>query len=64
LERCEGKINLVARSSGVDVKTLYRKMRQHGLDKRSFKRHDGSEGTSAGKAMQTTGQAWADDRSG
>jgi hypothetical protein len=35
---CEGKINLAARSSGVDVKTLYRKMREHGLDKRVFKR--------------------------
>ncbi len=38
LEMCEGKINLAARSSGVDVKTLYRKMREHGLDKRVFKR--------------------------
>jgi DNA-binding NtrC family response regulator len=38
LEACEGKINLVARSAGIDVKTLYRKMRQHGLDKRFFKR--------------------------
>jgi transcriptional regulator with PAS, ATPase and Fis domain len=37
LEVCEGKINLVARSAGIDVKTLYRKMRQHGLDKRFFK---------------------------
>jgi transcriptional regulator with PAS, ATPase and Fis domain len=37
LEVCEGKINLAARSAGVDVKTLYRKMRQHGLDKRFFK---------------------------
>jgi len=37
LEICEGKINLAARSAGIDVKTLYRKMRQHGLDKRFFK---------------------------
>lgn len=37
LEVCEGKINVVARSAGIDVKTLYRKMRQHGLDKRFFK---------------------------
>lgn len=37
LEMCEGKINLVARSAGIDVKTLYRKMRQHGLDKKIFK---------------------------
>ena len=42
LEACEGKINLVARSAGIDVKTLYRKMRQYGLDKRLFKR-SGSE---------------------
>jgi transcriptional regulator of acetoin/glycerol metabolism len=40
LEACEGKINLVARSAGIDVKTLYRKMRQYGLDKRLFK-HQG-----------------------
>jgi transcriptional regulator with PAS, ATPase and Fis domain len=31
-----GKIGLTARSCGVDVKTLYRKMRLHGLDKKSF----------------------------
>jgi len=37
LEMCEGKINLVARNAGIDVKTLYRKMRQHGLDKKVFK---------------------------
>ncbi len=63
LERCEGKINLVARSSGVDVKTLYRKMRQHGLDKRSFKRQEGIEGTSAEKAAAgANGQVWTDGR--
>jgi two-component system response regulator PilR (NtrC family)/two-component system response regulator AtoC len=38
LEVYEGKINLVARTAGIDVKTLYRKMRQYDLDKRSFKR--------------------------
>jgi transcriptional regulator with PAS, ATPase and Fis domain len=38
LEACGGKISLVARNCGVDVKTLYRKMRQHGLDKRFFRR--------------------------
>lgn len=36
LEACAGKINLTARRSGVDLKTLYRKMRLHGLDKRHF----------------------------
>ena len=36
LEASGGKISLTARSSGVDVKTLYRKMRQYGLNKRDF----------------------------
>src|SRR5262245_47696214 len=38
LEACAGRISLAARNCGVDVKTLYRKMRQHGLDKRFFRR--------------------------
>jgi len=37
LESCEGKINLAARICGIDVKTLYRKMREHSLDKRDFR---------------------------
>ncbi len=40
LEACGGKISLAARSCGVDVKTLYRKMRQHGLNKRTFRRRE------------------------
>jgi DNA-binding NtrC family response regulator len=36
LEAFRGKIGLTARSSGVDVKTLYRKMRLYGIDKRDF----------------------------
>ncbi|MCS6925091.1 MAG: sigma-54 dependent transcriptional regulator [Candidatus Binatia bacterium] len=36
LEACGGRIGLTASRSGVDVKTLYRKMRQHGLDKKTF----------------------------
>ncbi|MEW6298582.1 MAG: sigma-54 dependent transcriptional regulator [Thermodesulfobacteriota bacterium] len=36
LEACGGRIGLTASRSGVDVKTLYRKMRQHGLDKKAF----------------------------
>jgi DNA-binding NtrC family response regulator len=36
LEACGGRIGLTASRSGVDVKTLYRKMRQYGLDKKTF----------------------------
>ena len=36
LEASGGKIGLTARSSGVDVKTLYRKMRQYGIKKGNF----------------------------
>jgi len=31
-----GRIGPTARHSGVDVKTLYRKMREYGLDKKDF----------------------------
>lgn len=41
LELCKGKINLTAAQCGVDTKTLYRKMRLYGLDKRTF--HDNEE---------------------
>jgi DNA-binding NtrC family response regulator len=33
-----GKIGLTARNSGMDVKTLYRKMRLYGINKRDFQR--------------------------
>lgn len=36
LEAFGGKIGLTAKSSGMDVKTLYCKMRLYGLDKRNF----------------------------
>jgi hypothetical protein len=36
LEACGGKIGLTAQLCGVDVKTLYRKMRFYDLDKRTF----------------------------
>jgi DNA-binding NtrC family response regulator len=42
LEACGGKIGRTARDCGVDIKTLYRKMRTHGLDKRAFQRRDQS----------------------
>jgi len=42
LELCKGRINLTAAQCGVDTKTLYRKMRLYGLDKRTF--HHSEEG--------------------
>ncbi len=42
LELCKGKISLTAAQCGVDTKTLYRKMRLYGLDKRTF-HHNGEE---------------------
>lgn len=36
LELCKGRISLTAAQCGVDTKTLYRKMRLYGLDKRTF----------------------------
>jgi DNA-binding NtrC family response regulator len=37
LRRLRGNVNLCAQRCGIDVKTLYRKMQEHGLDKRDFK---------------------------
>jgi two-component system, NtrC family, response regulator AtoC len=37
LEACEGKVALTAKTCGVDIKTLYRKMHFHGLDKKAFR---------------------------
>lgn len=62
LEACEGKINLVARSAGIDVKTLYRKMRQHGLDKRFFK-PQGPKDTLESQEGHANGSASPEDRS-
>jgi hypothetical protein len=36
LKLFSGRIGPTARHSGVDVKTLYRKMREYGLDKKTF----------------------------
>jgi DNA-binding NtrC family response regulator len=38
LEESGGRIDLTAKSCGVDVRTLHRKMRLHGLDKKDFSR--------------------------
>lgn len=43
LELCKGRINRTAAQCGVDTKTLYRKMRLYGLDKRTF-HEDGENG--------------------
>jgi DNA-binding NtrC family response regulator len=40
LEACGGRIGRTARDCGVDIKTLYRKMRMHGLDKKAFQQRD------------------------
>lgn len=37
VEASGGKVGLAAKSSGVDLKTLYRKMRLYGIDKKDFK---------------------------
>ena len=49
LESSGGKISLAARSCGVDVKTLYRKMRLHGLDKKVFQPRASKDLLSVGK---------------
>jgi DNA-binding NtrC family response regulator len=38
LKKSGGRINLTARSCGLDLRTLHRKMRLHGLDKKTFYR--------------------------
>jgi DNA-binding NtrC family response regulator len=51
LESSGGKISLAARSCGVDVKTLYRKMRLHGLDKKVFQPRASKDLLSVGKNL-------------
>ncbi|HEX2226818.1 MAG TPA: helix-turn-helix domain-containing protein [Candidatus Binatia bacterium] len=36
LNECGGRIELTAVKSGIDVRSLHRKMRFHGLDKKSY----------------------------
>jgi two-component system, NtrC family, response regulator HydG len=38
LKKSGGRINLTARNSGLDVRTIHRKMQFHGLDKKTFSR--------------------------
>jgi two-component system response regulator AtoC len=38
LEDCGGNINVTARSCGIGLRSLHRKMQKYGLDKRNFKR--------------------------
>jgi DNA-binding NtrC family response regulator len=54
LESCSGRISLAAQICGVDVKTLYRKMRQHGLNKRAFRRHETTAAPSEKEALGET----------
>jgi DNA-binding NtrC family response regulator len=39
LNECGGRIDLTATKSGIDVRSLHRKMRFHGLDKKSYQKH-------------------------
>jgi two-component system response regulator HydG len=39
LNECGGRIDLTATRSGIDVRSLHRKMRFHGLDKKSYQKH-------------------------
>jgi DNA-binding NtrC family response regulator len=38
LNECGGRIDLTATKSGIDVRSLHRKMRLHGLDKKSYQK--------------------------
>ena len=38
LKKFGGRINLTAKNSGLDVRTIHRKMQFHGLDKKTFSR--------------------------
>jgi transcriptional regulator of acetoin/glycerol metabolism len=38
LNECGGRIELTAIKSGIDVRSLHRKMRFHGLDKKSYQK--------------------------
>jgi DNA-binding NtrC family response regulator len=42
LEDCGGNINVTARSCGIGLRSLHRKMQKYGLDKKSYK-HSSSE---------------------
>jgi DNA-binding NtrC family response regulator len=39
LDACRGNVGLTAQSCGIPVRTLFRKMRLYGLDKRAFKKN-------------------------
>lgn len=41
LEDCGGSIGLTARSCGIGLRSLYRKMQKYGLDKKRFRSHSG-----------------------
>jgi DNA-binding NtrC family response regulator len=39
LNECRGRIDSTAKQCGIDVRSLHRKMRFHGLDKKSYQKH-------------------------
>jgi len=51
LEASSGRIGLTAKNCGMDVKTLYRKMRHHGLDKRFFQGEPSQTGSSIDRSL-------------
>jgi hypothetical protein len=62
LEACGGKIGLTAKACRVDVKTLYRKMRFHGLDKEDFRREedDGNVLSNSGWSRRISAEPYVD----
>ena len=59
LKTSGGKIGPTAKRSGVDVKTLYRKMREYGLDKRDFR----TKGSGGFLSTSQTPSGWENGRS-
>ena len=51
LEATGGRIGITAKNCGMDAKTLYRKMRFHGLDKRPFQRIHSEDFSSANRSL-------------
>ena len=53
LEDCGGNINFTARSCGIGLRSLHRKMRKYGLDKKSYKRRSTDQSDSTNFAAGT-----------
>jgi transcriptional regulator with PAS, ATPase and Fis domain len=52
LEDCGGSIGLTARSCGIGLRSLYRKMQKHGLDKKCFRQDPAPSKPSARKRLR------------